>query len=304
MRVGVTGATGFIGRTLIRALRSRGDAVVAFTRDAARAKKTFAPEVEVLSLGDVTAAVMSRLDAVVNLAGEPVSSGRWSAARKEAILRSRVDVTRAVVDAMTAASPRPRVLVSASGVGYYGARGDEEVGEDTPSGDDFLAGVCRAWEGEAERATASGVRVVRPRIGVVLGDAGGALDAILPSFKLFVGGPVGSGRQYFPWVHLDDAVGILLLALDNDALRGAVNVTAPSPARFRDFARELGAALGRPSWLPVPGFALRAALGEFADVLLTGQRAVPRAALAAGYRFQHEVLGEALRAVLKVRRER
>ncbi len=304
MRVGVTGATGFIGRRLIGALHARGDSVVAFTRDPARSAKVFGPEVEVLALSAVSAAVMSRLDAVINLAGEPVSSGRWSAARKELILRSRVDVTRAVVDAMAAAAPRPHTLVNASAVGYYGARGDEEVDEETPAGDDFLARVCRAWEAEAERATALGVRVVRPRIGVVLGDAGGALDAILPSFKLFVGGPVGSGRQYFPWVHLDDAVGILLLALDDGAVRGAVNVTAPSPARFGDFARALGAALGRPSWLPVPGFALRAALGEFADVLLTGQRAVPRAALAAGYRFRYDVLEEALRAVLKSRRER
>ncbi len=304
MRVGITGATGFLGRRLVRALHARGDAVVAFTRDPSRVRGTFPAGVELAALAEMSPMVLSRLDAAVNLAGEPVSSGRWTDARKAEILRSRVETTRALVDAMRAASPRPAALVSASAVGYYGPRGDEEVDEETPPGDDFLASVCRAWEAEAERASELGVRVVRARIGVVLGEDGGALARMLPAFKLFVGGPVGDGRQYLPWVHLDDVAGMVLFALDHDGVRGAMNVTAPAPARFAAFARALGHALHRPSWLPVPGLALRAAMGEMAGVLLTGQRALPRVALAAGYRFAHPDLEEALRAVLAAQRER
>ncbi len=295
MRVGITGATGFIGRALIKALRARGDGVVAFSRSPAKHRALLGEGVEVLALDEMSPSVMSRLDAVVNLAGEPVSARRWSDARKEVILRSRVETTRAVVGAIAGASPRPRALVNASAVGFYGHCGDDEVDERAPWGDDFLARVCRAWEAEAEAATELGVRVVRPRIGVVLGDGGGALEQMLTPFKMFVGGPVGSGRQYLPWIHRDDVVALLLLALDRDDVRGAMNVTAPTPVRFNEFAKELGAALSRPSWLPVPGAALKLAFGEFAEVLLGGQRAVPHVALAAGYRFKFPSLREALR---------
>lgn len=304
MRVGITGATGFIGRALIKALTARGDTAVAFTRSASKRRGMFGERVEVLPLDELSPSVMSRLDAVVNLAGEPVAAGRWTDARKDAILRSRVEVTRAVVGAMASATPRPRVLVNASAVGYYGPRGDDAVVEADPAGDDFLASVCRAWESEAEAATELGVRVVRPRIGVVLGDDGGALDQMLPAFKMFVGGPVGDGKQYLPWVHRDDVVGMLLMALDRDEVHGAMNVTAPDPARFSDFAKELGAALSRPSWLPVPGLALKLAFGELSQVLLTGQRAVPRAAQGWGYAFKFAVLRDALRDVLTKRRDR
>lgn len=304
MRVGITGATGFIGRTLIKALRTRGDTVVAFTRSASKRRGAFGEGVEVLPLDELSPSVMSRLDAVVNLAGEPVAAGRWTDARKDAILRSRVDVTRAVVGAMAAATPRPSVLVNASAVGFYGSRGDDEVDERAGSGDDFLSDVCRAWESEAEAATELGVRVVRARIGVVLGDDGGALDQMLPAFKMFVGGPVGDGKPYLPWIHRDDVVGLLVMALDRAEVHGAMNVTAPSPARFGEFAKELGAALSRPSWLPVPSLALKVVFGELSQVLLTGQRAVPRAALGWGYAFRFATLGDALRDVLRSRRDR
>lgn len=304
MRVGITGATGFIGRALIKALRARGDSVVAFSRSAAKHRALFGDGVEVLPLDELSPSVMSRLDAVVNLAGEPVSAGRWSDARKDAILRSRVDVTGAVVRAMAGASPRPKALVNASAVGFYGPCGDDEIDERSPAGDDFLAHVCREWEAAAEAATELGVRVVRARIGVVLGDGGGALEQMLPAFKMFVGGPVGSGRQYLPWIHRDDVVSMLLFALDRDDLRGAMNATAPEPARFKDFAKELGAALSRPSWLPVPGLALKIAFGELSEVLLTGQRAVPRVALASGYAFKFPSLREALRDLLSREQKR
>jgi uncharacterized protein (TIGR01777 family) len=203
MRVGVTGATGMLGKRLVAQLLARGDAVTVFSRDPAKARASLGG-VEALALTDVGAATFSRLDAVVNLAGEPVGGKRWTPAHKDAVMRSRVEVTRAVVDAIGAASPRPSVLVNASAVGFYGPRGDEEVGENDGPGDDFLAQVCVAWEREAERAEAHGTRVVRLRVGLVLGEAGGVLAQMIPAFKMFVGGPIGNGRQWVPWVHVDD----------------------------------------------------------------------------------------------------
>lgn len=302
MRVGVTGATGMVGRVFVAALRARGDAVTVFSRDPLRAQATLG-DVEALPNAALESATLSRLDAVVNLAGEPVAASRWTDARKRVIVGSRVDMTRAVVDALATASPRPAVLVNASAVGYYGACGDAEVTEERAPGDDFLASVCIAWEREARRAEALDVRVVYARIGVVLGERGGALARMIPAFKMFVGGPVGDGRQYLPWVHVDDVVGLLLHALDHPELRGSMNVTAPSPARFADFARALGEALGRPSWMPVPSVALRVVMGELADAILTGQRALPRVALATGYTFHYPELPAALRAALRVARE-
>ena len=298
MRVGVVGATGFVGRALVAALTARGDAVVVFSRDPARARRALPGVADARSLGAITAEGVSDLDALVNLAGESVAGRRWDDAYKAAIRESRVRTTRAIVEAIGAASPRPRVLVNASAVGFYGPRGDEEVTEATPAGDDFLAGVCRDWEQEAQRVTAHGVREVRLRVGVVLGEAGGSLEKMLLPFRMFVGGPVGSGRQWFPWVHLADVVGAALWALDHDALRGAVNVAAPGAVRYGDFAAALGARLRRPSWLPVPAFALRLAIGEMADVVVAGQRVVPAALLAAGYRFAHPELSAALAEVL------
>jgi hypothetical protein len=289
-----------VGRALVAALRRRGDAVTVFSRDPVRAR---------VGLGEVTArpltaldgATCSSLDAIVNLAGEPVAAKRWDATHKDAILRSRVEVTRAVVDAIAAASPRPTVLLNASAVGFYGPRGDEEVDEEAAPGDDFLARVCVAWEREAQRAEAHGVRVLRLRVGVVLGETGGVLEKLVPAFECFVGGPIGDGRQWVPWVHVDDVVGLITFALDRDTVTGAMNATAPTPVRFRDFAATLGEVLGRPSWLPVPGFALRVLMGEMADAVLTGQRAIPRKALTAGYGFAHGTLRTALEAALAAR---
>lgn len=300
MRIGVTGATGMIGRKLVSALRARGDAVTVFSRDPLRARATLG-EVAALPLTALDGPTFSTLDAVINLAGESVAAKRWTPAHKDAVRRSRVEVTRAVVDAIAAASPRPAVLVNASAVGFYGPCGDEEIPEDAAPGSDFLAEVCVAWEREAERAEPLGTRVIRLRVGLVLGEAGGVLEKMIPAFQLFAGGPLGDGRQWVPWVHLDDVVGLIAFALDTPAITGALNATAPTPARFRDFAAALGAVLGRPSWLPVPGFALRLVVGEMAEAALTGQRAVPRKALAGGFRFAHPELREALRAVLTER---
>ena len=297
LRIGVVGATGLVGRSLSTRLAARGDHVVVFSRDPSRARRALPVCSDARANEDLARGALDDLDAVVNLAGEPVMGERWSPAFKRRIEESRVEVTRAVVDGIARAKGRVATLVNASAVGYYGPRGDERVSEATPAGGDFLARVCVAWEREAARAAEHGAREVRMRIGVVLGD-GGALEKMSLPFKLFVGGPVGDGRQWMPWVHLDDVVGAAVFALDASALRGPVNVTAPEPLRAREFSALLGKVLGRPSWMPVPGFALRAAVGEAAGVLLTGQRAVPEALLAAGYTFAFTDAEAALRDAL------
>jgi uncharacterized protein (TIGR01777 family) len=236
---------------------------------------------------------------VFNLAGDPVASGRWTAAKKARIRDSRVLGTRNLVAALAKLEQRPRVLVSASAVGYYGDRGDETLDEQSPPGSDFLAEVCAAWEREAAVARELGIRVVPIRIGVVLGRGGGALAKMLLPFRLGVGSPLGSGNQYMPWIHLDDLVDLMLFAADRETVVGPLNGTAPHPATNRQFTYALGRAVGRPTFLPaVPGVALKLLAGEFAEVLLASQRAMPQAALAAGYAFRYPALEAALQAIL------
>jgi uncharacterized protein (TIGR01777 family) len=291
MQVLVTGATGLIGRPLVRALGAAGHAVTVVSRTPGRAPMR--------AVGwDALPAVVSESDAIVNLAGEPVADGRWTTARKQAIRASRIDGTRAIVRAIRGASRRPSVLVSASATGYYGPRGDGIVDENVGPGSDFLAGVCKAWEAEAQAAEALDVRVVRLRIGVVLSADGGVLGRTLLPFRAGLGGPIGGGAQWMPWVHVDDVCGLVVAALGGQEWQGPVNATAPNPVRNREFARALGRALGRPAVLPLPGFALRLAFGDMAEVLLTGQRAVPAAALARGYAFKHPELPGALADLL------
>ncbi len=299
MRVAITGATGRIGTRLVGALRRRGDDVTVLSRDAARARAALGVEAVAWRPEDEPApvAALAGRDGVLHLAGEDVAQ-RWSAAAKQRLLASRELGTRNLVAGLRAADPRPGVLVSASAVGYYGPHGDEPVTEATPPGDDFLAGICAAWEREAAAAEALGVRVVRVRTGVVLDRGGGALAKMLPFFRLGVGGPVAGGRQRLPWIHVDDLVGIYLAALDQAAWTGPVNATAPDPPTNKAFSRALGRALHRPAFAPVPGLAVRALYGEMADIVLSGQRAVPERPLALGYRFVHPDLDEALRAAL------
>jgi uncharacterized protein len=300
MRVTVTGATGRVGGALVRALRARGDEVTVLSRSPGKAGQALGG-VEAIAwdpgAGPAPAEALAGRDAVVHLAGEDVAQ-RWTAEAKRRILESRETGTRNLVAGLRAVEPRPRVLVSASAVGWYGARGDEELDERVPAGDDFLARVVTAWEREADRATDLGMRVVTVRTGVVLDKDGGALSKMLPFFKLGVGGPVAGGRQYIPWIHLDDIVGIYLAALDGDDWSGPVNGTAPAPATNQDFSRALGRAIHRPAFAPVPGFAVKALYGDMAEVVTQGQRAVPRRALELGYRFRHPDLDEALRSAL------
>src|SRR4051812_31916196 len=298
MRVAVTGATGMIGRSVLRALVERGDSVVALSRDASRAKL----DVEVVEWRrpkeePAPAAALAGADGVIHLLGEPIAQ-RWSDEAKREIHDSRALGTRNLVAGLRAASPRPAVLVAQSGVGYYAPRGDELVDESTGPGDGFEASVVVDWEAESSAAEEIGMRVVLCRTGVVLSPSGGALEKMLTPFKLGVGGPLAGGRQYLPWVHIDDVVGALLFALDNGAVDGPINVTAPSPVTNHDFSKALGRALHRPAVLPVPGFAVRLLYGEMATIVTTGVRAEPRRLRELGYSFRRPELAEALEAAL------
>lgn len=294
----ITGATGFVGQRVARALADRGDRVIGLSRAAREPGDGVSAWHVWASPGDaLPAAALDGVDAVVHLAGEPVA-GRWSAEKKARIRDSRVLGTRSVVAGIAAAASRPAVLVSASAIGYYGDRGDEELVEGSAPGVDFLAEVCTAWEDEARAAEALDVRVARLRIGLVMHPDGGALAKMLLPFKLGLGGKMGSGRQWMSWIHLDDLVGLVLFALDNPGAQGAINATAPEPARNRDFAKALGKALHRPTFLPTPGFALSAALGEFSTEVLSSKRVLPARAQALGYTFTAPALGPALRDLL------
>lgn len=302
MRVTMTGATGLIGPRLVDALRARGDEVTVLTRDPGRAGSSLG-DVEAVAWPDPAAApapaeALTGRDAVIHLAGEPVAQ-RWNRQSKERIRASREAGTRNLVAGIESASLRPGVLVSSSGVGYYGARGDETVPETSPPGDDFLAGVCVAWEREALAAEKLGLRVAVVRTGIVLDAAGGALAKMLPFFKLGIGGPVAGGGQYMPWIHLDDLVGLYLAAIDEPAWSGPLNGAAPEPVTNRVFSKVLGRVLKRPAFAPVPKLAVRVLYGEMAEIVATGQRAVPARPLELGFRFRHAELGPALRDALR-----
>jgi uncharacterized protein (TIGR01777 family) len=287
MRVALTGGTGFIGAPVARALRAAGHDVTIVSRQPG--------SVPAKAIGwDAVRAAMRETDAVVNLAGASIADGRWTPARKKEILSSRVDATRAIVDAIRESPTRPQVLVSASAIGIYGPHGDETLDETARAGEGFLAEVCRRWEAETFAAQVLDVRVVALRIGVVLGPGGGAVAKMLIPFRACLGGRLGGGRQWMSWVHRDDVVGLVLAALGEAAYGGPVNATAPTPVRNRDFTAALAHAVQRPAFLRVPALALRLALGEMADMLLTGQRVVPAAATAAGYAFRHPDLAGAL----------
>ena len=295
MKVAIVGSNGLIGAALARALVARGDSVVALSRSGAAgiggALDMRGDPVE----GPPPAAALEGADAVVNLAGVPIGGKRWTADRKREIRESRTLTTRLLVDAL-AQEGAPPVLVNGSAVGYYGTT-EETVDETSPAGSDFLAETCVAWEREALRAADHGVRVVLVRTGIVLAREGGALSQMALPVRLFAGGPIGGGRQWIPWIHIDDEVGLLLLALDRADLSGPLNASAPEPARQRDFVKALGSALGRPSILPTPAFPLRLAMGEMATLALEGQRAVPAVALAAGYAYAHPEIEAAMRAI-------
>lgn len=302
MRVFITGASGFLGKRLVRELLRRGDQVVALTRNR-KNLRTGDSERLVVVEGDPSRAgpweeQLGGCDAVVTLAGEPLVGQRWSPEFKRRLVDSRVEATRRMAAALAAlpVERRPRTLVAASAIGYYGSRGDELLDESSSPGSDFTAQLCRDWEEAARGFREYGLRGVELRIGVVLGSGGGILEKMLPAFRAFVGGPVGSGDQFLAWIQMEDLIGILLMALDNPAVSGPLNGTAPQPVRMRDFAKTLGKVLHRPALVPVPETALRLMLGEGAQVPLSSQRVLPRRALDLGYKFRYPELPGALLA--------
>lgn len=290
----VTGGTGFLGRALVATLRAKGREAIVVTRDPSRAAL---PEgARAVSWSDLPDAV-DGADAVVNLAGETIAQ-RWTDAAKARIVASRAEAAAKVGAALRVARRKPAVLVNASAVGFYGNRGDEALDESSPAGAGFLAETTLAWEEAARRAAPDGVRLVLPRIGVVLGEEGGALAKMLLPFRLGVGGPLGSGAQWMPWIHRDDLVSLLLAALDDPRYEGPAVAAAPCPVTMKEFAATLGKVLRRPAFAPAPAFAIRAAMGEMAALVLDGQRVLPAKALALGFRFRFERLEPALADLL------
>ncbi len=307
-RIIITGATGLIGRKLVAELRDDYQLVI-FSRNPDRARALLPGAADYVAWQPAEqgpwAAAIDGAWGVVHLAGAPVATGllgrRWTPEYKAEIRNSRVIGTRGIVNAMAAAQQRPSVFVCASAVGYYGPyRDSTPLDENSPPGKDFLAQVCVAWEAEAAKAEALGVRTVMLRTGLVLDPDSGALPQLMLPFKLLTGGPILPGTQVYPWIHPADEVGLIRFALENEQVRGPLNASAPKPLSNRDFAAVLGKVLGSPSWLPVPEFSLRIALGEMADVVVYGQNALPRKALSLGYQFHFTELEPALRDLLNL----
>ncbi|HIK41491.1 TIGR01777 family oxidoreductase [Thermoleptolyngbya sp. M55_K2018_002] len=306
MKIAVTGATGFVGTRLVERLLEEGHHVVALTRSKAHSDRVFPqsafPNVDVVEYTPLESGdwqqVLSGCDGVVNLAGAGIADERWTPERKQEILDSRKVGTEKIVEAIAQASPKPSVLVNASAIGYYGTSETATFDESSAPGDDFLAQVCQAWEAAAESAQTSGTRVVILRTGIVLG-MGGALGKMLTPFRLFAGGPLGTGRQWFSWIHREDLVNLILKALTDSSLSGVYNATAPNPVRMAEFCQTLGQIMGRPSWLPVPAFALEALLGDAAQVVLEGQQVLPKRTQEAGFAYQYSDVKAAIANILQ-----
>lgn len=296
MKIIIAGATGFIGAVLVERLSHQGHSLRLLSRKLPRANSKASQQWLVWQPGKSGEWEQSidGADGVINLAGEPIAAKRWSKAQKVKLRSSRIDSTQALVDAIGKAKVKPEFFLSASAVGYYGGSGDEILTEESAPGDDFLANLCSEWEALARRAEALGVRVVLLRTGIVLGKGQGALKKMVPPFKMCAGGPLGSGQQWMPWIHIDDEVGLISFLMERAEARGAFNLTAPNPVTMNDFSQALGKVLKRPAWASVPAFVLELMLGEMAEMLLNGQRALPQAALNLGYRFKYPRIAEAL----------
>ena len=301
MKIAIAGATGFVGSRLVAQLQAQGHQVIILTRSPQQASNRFGQAQIVgynpLKSGEWQQSI-SGCDAVINLAGEPIAEKRWTPAQKRSILDSRQLGTQKIVEAIDLAPIKPQVLINASAIGYYGTSETSKFDETSPAGTDFLAEVCAAWETAAQSVTANGTRVVILRLGIVLGENGGALGKMLAPFSAFVGGPIGSGNQWFSWIHRDDVVKLIIAALNDTKMQGVYNATAPNPTTMTEFAQTLGTVMNRPSWLPVPNFVLEAMLGEGAIVVLQGQQVVPTRTLAQGFDFQYSTIEPALTAIV------
>ncbi|MEH2181145.1 thylakoid membrane protein ThyD [Nostoc sp.] len=320
MKVAITGATGFVGSRLIQRLHKEGHKIVVLTRNTTFAQKVFPseafPNVEIVAYTPNASgswqSVIASCDGVVNLAGEPIGEGRWTSERKQQIFNSRKLGTQKIVEAIVSANSKtavattevtsatrclPSVLINASAIGYYGTSETATFDETSLSGNDFLAQVCQSWEAEARKVKDAGVRLVILRFGIVLGN-GGALGKMIPPFKLFAGGPIGSGRQWFSWIHIDDLVNLILQALTKPEIEDVYNATAPNPVRMADLSQTLGKVMNRPSWLPVPAFAIEALLGDGAIVVLEGQQVIPKRTMQIGFEYKYPNLQSALTQIL------
>ncbi|MBC7824771.1 MAG: TIGR01777 family protein [Candidatus Parcubacteria bacterium] len=305
MKVAVIGATGFVGSRLVERLTAEGHQVMVFTRNALKAEQVFPksayPNLEIIAYDPIESGAwqdsIAGCDGVVNLAGEAIAETRWTPERKRSLMDSRQLTTQKLVEAIAKANPKPSVLVNASAIGFYGTSETATFDETSSPGNDFLAEVCQTWEAEASKVKESGVRLVILRLGIVLG-MGGALGKMLTPFKLFAGGPIGSGNQWFSWIHREDLVSLILRALTRPQMEGVFNATAPKPVRMAEMATALGQVLSRPSWLPVPSFALEAMLGDGAKVVLEGQEVLPKKTLADGFEYQYPIIKPALEEIL------
>jgi uncharacterized protein len=305
MKIAIAGATGFVGSRLVERVQQAGHQVLVLTRNPAKAQRTFPsaafPNLEIVAYtptesGDWQQA-LSGCDGVVNLAGAPIADERWTPERKQEILNSRKLGTRKIVEAIAVANPKPSVLVNASAVGYYGSSETASFEETSASGNDFLAQVCQEWEAEAQQVQQSGTRLAIIRTGIVVGN-GGAIAKMLTPFRLLAGGPLGSGHQWFSWIHREDLVNLILFALERSDINGILNGTSPNPVRMNELCRVLGQVLHRPSWLPVPDFALHLLLGEAAQVVLEGQQVFPKRPLEYGFEYRYPTLQPALEEVV------
>lgn len=300
MKVAITGATGFVGSRLVERLQAQGHQPIVLTRNPSAAKRAF-PTLEIVEYTPTESGswqkAIAGCDAVVNLAGEPIAESRWTPQQKQEILNSRQLGTQKIVEAIAQANPKPSVLINTSAIGYYGTSETALFDETSPAGNDFLAEVCQAWEGEAQKVKDAGVRLVILRFGIVLGN-GGALAKMIPAFKLFAGGPLGTGRQWFSWIHRVDLVELILFALNRPDVEGVLNATAPNPVRMSELSQVIGETLGRPSWLPVPSFVPELLLGEGSKVVLEGQQVLPKRTTSYGFEYHYPTVKQALAEIL------
>jgi len=289
----IAGATGYLGGHIIDALKARGDEYIALTTNAAKAANRLNGAKKIVEMKDILTLSGEKIDAVINLAGRNLAERRWNEKFKQDVLASRVDTLRALIELISKMPVKPEVLVSASGVDYYGEQGDKDVYENIPAADDYMGKLCEAWEAGALDAEKVGVRTVVLRTGFVMSADAVAVKKLTMPFKFFVGGPVGSGKQYISWIHLDDIVGLYLFAIDNINVRGVYNAAAPNPETMKDYCKHMAKAMHRPSLFPVPAFVVRIVAGEMAQVVLQGRRALPKKIMDAGYKFKYSYAAEA-----------
>ncbi|MFN5592806.1 MAG: TIGR01777 family oxidoreductase [Aphanizomenon sp.] len=305
MKIAISGATGFVGSRLVAKLHAEGHRILVLTRNTTFAQKVFPPQafpnLEIIAYTPIVSGAwqdtIAGCDGVVNLAGEPIAEGRWTPERKQEILNTRKLGTQKIVEAIAKSQPQPSVLVNTSAIGYYGTSETASFDEDSANGKDFLAQVCQEWEAEARKVKDTNVRLVILRFGIILGN-GGALGKMITPFKLFAGGPIGTGQQWFSWIHLDDIVSLIIQALTKSTMEGVYNGTAPQSVSMNDLSTTMGKVMNRPSWLPVPGFAIEAILGDGAKVVLEGQQVLPKRTLESGFEYQYPNLQSALTQIL------